>query len=349
MESLEDLNRALEKTLDNNSRDDDATVEIIERLAARPDAEEFFDLPGVFEELADCYSNLGRYDDAIGAMNRALAAGWQGSPDGRCRIAEFLLRAGRVAEADAVYAAVKADTPDDIWLYNSAGFDYAFVGNHGRAIGWLTKGLEIALETGDKEVVVDQLSVQRAKSLEALGRTPDELQERARRFLAKVAEEQAEAAQNWAEKKRGLDRSLRTSTPAFPGVPGPVAVGRFSADEFSEALSRWPHLKESWETEDYGTYCRMLQGTLLKLAAVGLRPRLAVIEIKSFMSWCAEEGVDPSGKEARSGYAARLAHRDQTTAWPPGRNEPCWCGSSRKYKKCCGTVPQPPLDEEPTL
>lgn len=23
--------------------------------------------------------------------------------------------------------------------------------------------------------------------------------------------------------------------------------------------------------------------------------------------------------------------------WPPGRNQPCWCGSERKYKKCCGT------------
>ncbi|TQC47004.1 hypothetical protein EEB14_22715 [Rhodococcus sp. WS4] len=23
------------------------------------------------------------------------------------------------------------------------------------------------------------------------------------------------------------------------------------------------------------------------------------------------------------------------TAWPPGRNEACWCGSTLKYKKCC--------------
>ncbi|GAA1568628.1 SEC-C domain-containing protein [Kribbella karoonensis] len=23
-------------------------------------------------------------------------------------------------------------------------------------------------------------------------------------------------------------------------------------------------------------------------------------------------------------------------AWPPSRNEPCWCGSAVKYKKCCG-------------
>ncbi|MEU3308968.1 SEC-C metal-binding domain-containing protein, partial [Nocardiopsis sp. NPDC006832] len=24
-------------------------------------------------------------------------------------------------------------------------------------------------------------------------------------------------------------------------------------------------------------------------------------------------------------------------AWPPERNRPCWCGSGRKYKKCCGS------------
>ncbi|MFE3459325.1 SEC-C metal-binding domain-containing protein [Nocardiopsis aegyptia] len=23
--------------------------------------------------------------------------------------------------------------------------------------------------------------------------------------------------------------------------------------------------------------------------------------------------------------------------WPPQRNETCWCGSARKYKKCCGS------------
>lgn len=28
--------------------------------------------------------------------------------------------------------------------------------------------------------------------------------------------------------------------------------------------------------------------------------------------------------------------------WPPGRNQPCWCGSERKYKRCCG-VGGPPV------
>ncbi len=27
-----------------------------------------------------------------------------------------------------------------------------------------------------------------------------------------------------------------------------------------------------------------------------------------------------------------------------GRNEPCPCGSSKKYKKCCGKVPKEDLD-----
>ena len=30
-------------------------------------------------------------------------------------------------------------------------------------------------------------------------------------------------------------------------------------------------------------------------------------------------------------------NRPITTAKPPGRNDPCPCGSGRKYKKCCGT------------
>ncbi|MDX6239893.1 MAG: hypothetical protein QOG10_4708 [Kribbellaceae bacterium] len=24
--------------------------------------------------------------------------------------------------------------------------------------------------------------------------------------------------------------------------------------------------------------------------------------------------------------------------WPPERNQPCWCGATVKYKKCCGKI-----------
>ena len=36
--------------------------------------------------------------------------------------------------------------------------------------------------------------------------------------------------------------------------------------------------------------------------------------------------------------AAELDRREETLAWPPGRNEPCWCGSGLKYKRCCAAA-----------
>jgi uncharacterized protein YecA (UPF0149 family) len=63
--------------------------------------------------------------------------------------------------------------------------------------------------------------------------------------------------------------------------------------------------------------------------------QIAPIRITEFVTWCAEHGEDP--RRARAGFAAHLARSrpGQLTAWPPGRNQPCWCGSGRKYKKCC--------------
>lgn len=45
----------------------------------------------------------------------------------------------------------------------------------------------------------------------------------------------------------------------------------------------------------------------------------------------------PESADTRSEY---VMHRGATgdpdvIAWPPARNQPCWCGSGIKYKKCC--------------
>lgn len=46
-------------------------------------------------------------------------------------------------------------------------------------------------------------------------------------------------------------------------------------------------------------------------------------------------------------YAADQMRAGNGLAWPPGRNDACWCESGRKYKRCCGTVTETvlhPLD-----
>lgn len=50
-------------------------------------------------------------------------------------------------------------------------------------------------------------------------------------------------------------------------------------------------------------------------------------------------GEDPADSETALEWAALEPAADdpRLRAWPPGRNEACWCASGRKYKKCCGS------------
>ncbi len=53
-----------------------------------------------------------------------------------------------------------------------------------------------------------------------------------------------------------------------------------------------------------------------------------------------DDAGDRAGSaEARAELAVRIHRQGRTVAWPPRRNDPCWCGSGRKYKRCCGPEP----------
>jgi tetratricopeptide (TPR) repeat protein len=79
----------------------------------------------------------------------ATAAGYRSVPHPRAEIAEILLDAGRRSEADTIYAELRVETPDDVWLYNSAGWAYSRAGDHQEALRWLDEGIELALRSGD--------------------------------------------------------------------------------------------------------------------------------------------------------------------------------------------------------
>ncbi|MBS1889431.1 MAG: SEC-C domain-containing protein [Actinobacteria bacterium] len=71
-------------------------------------------------------------------------------------------------------------------------------------------------------------------------------------------------------------------------------------------------------------------------AATGRSPSVAALEVEALVEFAAAAGLDPGTGEARSRLAGELGGRGEVVAWPPGRNEQCWCGSGRKYKRCCG-------------
>lgn len=105
----------------------------------------------LLEELAECYADQGRYEDAIVTMGRALEAGWTRAPEGRCRIAEFLLREGLVDEAEAIYELVAADAPDDLDVHYGAALEHTDAGRPDHALRWVERGLAAADRVGERE------------------------------------------------------------------------------------------------------------------------------------------------------------------------------------------------------
>ncbi|HZN81076.1 MAG TPA: SEC-C metal-binding domain-containing protein [Mycobacterium sp.] len=132
--------------------------------------------------------------------------------------------------------------------------------------------------------------------------------------------------------------------PEPTGGVGAVAFAWLPAGDYEQATRLWPDFAGGDRVAGpdgplpHPQYCRTMQHILVEYAEAGIPMMvIAPVQVAPFTAWCAERGREPDSAEARSEYAAHLAATADPCliAWPPGRNEPCWCGSGRKYKKCC--------------
>lgn len=153
-----------------------------------------------------------------------------------------------------------------------------------------------------------------------------------------------------------LDEALRHEGLLELGVdPAPVqpwrtpepadvlAVGWFPPEEFAVAVERWPAAVDRFGTRDHQEYARVVQGTLIDLSReFGRHPVLVPLTTTALEEHAEQVGLDPGTWQARASLAAELDRDGGGDDWPPGRNDPCWCTSGRKYKRCCGTVPVDP-------
>ena len=266
----------------------------------------------------------------VDRLERELYAAATARPRDSARYAAVLERAVRTCSADPEAAEV-LDLAD---LYLELATEYEALGRREAALNWLTDGLRLALHTADPERLVNQLVDLRQQSLDGLGRPADALQEEATRFLR----EKQQARPTQVEEP--------TPEPANGAAPCPVrrvALAWLPAGDYEQAVTLWPELAESELVAGpagplpHRLYCRAMQQKLAELSRAGL-PGLAIapVRVAPFTAWCTEQGQQPDS-EARATYAAHLAaHADSgVVSWPPDRNQPCWCGSERKYKKCC--------------
>jgi hypothetical protein len=309
----------------------DEAREIAERGVGDPEALDW-EVTDMLEAIGLALAASGEYDESIATFERAIELGWDVVPDARCEIARVLLEAGRHDEADALWQELWAAEPEEPWMLNAGGLSYHEVGRDEDAVRWLGEGLRIALADEDPLQIVDQMSDARRLSLKRLGRESDALEHEVEAFRAR----KDVGGTIRVEADRAWDRRL-----GIPPHSTSLKATWLREEDDREARRRWPMWAAGLAVdESFADRAARMERFLRKRRAEGDGPIVVVtLDFEHFVRWCEESGYDPADRRSRGTYMhaeERQAISEQR--WPPGRNEPCWCGSERKYKRCCGAV-----------
>lgn len=144
------------------------------------------------------------------------------------------------------------------------------------------------------------------------------------------------------ERRRDALADLEAEVDELSGVP----AGRRSATltllywpdaQLELLLARWPAMGEDYGADGIA-HRTTVERHLRELAAEGAVVTVGTGSVEEYVAFAERTDRDPADSATRAGYAAHLGFLGSTVPWPPGRNDPCWCASGRKYKKCCGAL-----------
>ncbi len=114
----------------------------------------------------------------------------------------------------------------------------------------------------------------------------------------------------------------------------------YSREVFDEACARGL-LPGEYVEHGADVYYRSIERTLREQDREHPEARrsVALHGVKEIVEFAERSGQDPVNIDTALDwvYLELSADDPRSRAWPPGRNEPCWCDSGRKYKKCCGS------------
>ena len=284
----------------------DALVEAedaLDRIAAMVPS---VDLPlgDHYDGLAEVAGEEGDFALAVRAQRRAIEHGCENLELAQEMLAWYLLKADKRDEGEVAFAMLRGERVGDPQIVSTLANARMDSGDGQGALEAYDEALDLAKRAGD-HAWIDQLRGERQYCRFEHGLPPDE-----------------------------DDRLAEGANPAYPKAMH-YSVGWFPRGQIGAALARWPSLAE--DLCDPDAYCRTIEARLRDvLRETGRQPSVAPLEVERLVAFAAENGIDPDSGAARSRLAAELGRRGESVAWPPNRNEPCWCGSGRKYKRCCG-------------
>jgi tetratricopeptide (TPR) repeat protein len=270
---------------------------------------------------ADILEQAGDLADALALATRAIAE--QPDEDAYARSVRggLLLRLGRSEEGMAELTALRPlleTNPNATYLVD----ELADSGHAELATQWLTEALDTILaRTRNQQHESEDAQDEAAAMIYGLTQRRHNLRE--------------EMGLPHDEYDNLADRLRAASDHALDALDdGPATLLFWPQVEFDALLVRWPTLIGSypatWEEHRAQTERALVDASGLGGVDLGV----VVGSVAGLAAFAEREGSDPTDEETQDEYADSLTGPD-LRAWPPGRNDACWCGSGAKYKKCC--------------
>jgi len=296
--------------------------------------EEYPDERGeILLELAAVHLELDEPDRAIDIWRDLIVAGGEDGDCARVDLAEHLFDVGRDSEASDELSALKAGRRTDSGAWMIAAELLAERGDLAGALTWYTMATErfspADLAVLDGEAGWDSepgWMVRGRRSVRvAMGLPPDETdlsvpdEDEIRRLFR---DEITTTAESVAAVRRHRD------------TPVEVRILFWPRAEFRAAVERWPEIGEKVTEPEYYA---ALEANFGALSAEGAQRISAVLcSVDSFAAHL--DSIDGGLEDTadRDDYLDGRYREGHFVEWPPQRNQPCWCGSAIKYKKCCG-------------
>ncbi|MEU5905700.1 SEC-C domain-containing protein [Micromonospora sp. NPDC047467] len=270
---------------------------------------------------ADILEQAGDLADALALATRAIAE--QPDEDAYARSVRggLLLRLGREDEGLAELTDLRPlleTNPDATYLVD----ELAESGHAETALEWLTAALDAILErTRAQQHASEDAQDEAAAMIYGLTQRRHDLRE--------------EMGLPHDEYDNLADRLRAASNHALDALDdGPATLLFWPPAEFTALLLRWPALVDTYPAT-WDEHRAQIERALAEAANLG-GADLGVVAgtVAGLAAFAERAGGDPTDEETLDEYADSLDEAG-VTAWPPGRNDTCWCGSGSKYKKCC--------------
>jgi tetratricopeptide (TPR) repeat protein len=275
-----------------------------------------------FSLAGERWQMAGDLTRARSCYERAIVDGGETYLDPRADLADVLLDLGDVERAEELVEELRRDSragSTDPFLHEHVGEILELHERYDEALRWFNIGLS-QQEDRDEDLDIGCLNGHY----------------RVRRALGLPFDRYDQLSE---EARRAHGRELRGESPLAGGATtrteAALAVIYWPPEELDLLLRRWPQLADAYGDE-HAQHRSLVEQRLRALSADHPRVGVAFGVVAEYVGFAEEHGHDGADSSTRAFYAAHLHQIGRTTPWPPGRNEPCWCGSAKKYKKCCG-------------